>query len=77
MGSKYPSLKAREVVRALERHGFRLKAQKGSHAKYTKHEDKKRRNVTVPIHNDDIDKGTLKQIIIQSGLTIDEFMGKL
>jgi hypothetical protein len=35
MGEKYPVLKSRELISALERKGFYFKSQKGSHAKYT------------------------------------------
>ena len=32
------------------------------------------RGVTVPVHNKDLRKGTLRSIVKQSGLTVDEFI---
>ena len=34
MSSKYPILKPREIIAALESFGFAYKSQKGSHVKY-------------------------------------------
>jgi predicted RNA binding protein YcfA (HicA-like mRNA interferase family) len=36
MGSKYPIMKPREVIKKLESMGFKHQSQKGSHAKYNK-----------------------------------------
>ena len=59
MGSKYPVLKSLEVIKRLKRHGFILKSQKGSHAKYVKIENAKPTlSVIVPMHYE-IDKSTL------------------
>ena len=76
MGSKYPSLKSSEVIKRLMQFGFVLKSQKGSHAKYVhKAAGLPTRTVIVPMH-DEILKWTLRNILLQAGLTIEEFMGK-
>jgi len=76
MGSKYPALKSSEVVRRLIQFGFVFKSQKGSHAKYTKKlAGRPTRTVIVPMH-DEISKWTLRKILLQAGLSIEEFMGK-
>ena len=76
MASKYPVLQASEVVRVLEQLGFMFKSKKGSHAKYaTKGNPKK--SAIVPIHSSDIPKGTLKSILEQANISLDEFMSKL
>lgn len=68
MPSKYPVYSSTEVVKKLERLRFELVSQKGSHRKYRK--DNK--TVIVPMHNE-IAKGTLKSILMQAGITLDEF----
>ena len=75
MASKYPVLKASEVVRALERLGFIFKSKNGSHAKYVKiPEGKPKQTAIVPIHSSDIPKGTLQSILEQAGIPLSEFM---
>jgi predicted RNA binding protein YcfA (HicA-like mRNA interferase family) len=47
MTPRLPQLSSREIIRLLERHGFSLERQSGSHAVY-RHPDG--RWTTVPIH---------------------------
>lgn len=68
--SKLPVLRAREVVAALQRAGFVIHHQTGSHARL-RHSDG--RSVTVPVHAGDVPLGTLRRIIAQTGMTLDEF----
>jgi len=76
MGSKYPVLKPQEVISILETFGFSHKSQKGSHVKYVKTEkDKPTKTVIIPMH-DEIAKGTLKSILSQAGLTLEEFLAE-
>jgi len=67
---KLPALKPKVAIRALERAGFSFISQKGSHCLYVKGNI----GLTIPIHNKDLKRGTLHQIIKQSGLTIEEFL---
>ena len=67
---KLPILKPRKVSKALERAGFILARQKGSHRIYIKD----RLGVMIPYHNKDLKPKTLKHIIKQSGLEIEEFI---
>ena len=77
MGAKYPILTPQEIIRVLQTFGFVNKTQKGSHAKYIKTEKgKPTRTVIIPMHNE-VAKGTLKSILEQAGLTLDEFIKKL
>jgi len=71
--AKLPIVKPKQVIRALQRAGFYIHRQVGSHARLIHPIDPARR-VTVPIHNEDIPKGTLSSIIKQAGLTVDEFI---
>ncbi|MGD8794154.1 MAG: type II toxin-antitoxin system HicA family toxin [Anaerolineae bacterium] len=70
---KLPTLKAREVVSALKRAGFYEARQRGGHLQL------KRGNllVTVPMHSGDLNPGTLRSIIRQARMTVDEFLALL
>jgi len=70
--SRLPSVKPREVIRALEKGGFTLKRIRGSH--YILKNDSTSRTISVPYHNRNMKKGTLRRIIKESGLTREEFL---
>jgi predicted RNA binding protein YcfA (HicA-like mRNA interferase family) len=67
-----PVLTAKQVVSGLERNGFVLARQKGSHATYRNPDG---RIAVVPMHSGDIKRGTLRSILRQSGLDIDSLVG--
>ena len=67
-----PVLKPQEVVRALGRAGFYIHHQTGSHARLI-HKTRPELRVTIPIHSKDIPKGTLRRILKQADLTVEEF----
>ena len=72
MNDKLPQLKAREIERALRRDGWEIRDQTGSHLQMT-HSSKPGR-VTIPIHKGrDVKPGTVRAIISQAGLTVEEF----
>lgn len=61
--------KVREIVRILERHGFKLDRQKGSHRRFVGVVHGRTRRVTVSGNpNDDVAKSTMASIRRQSGL---------
>lgn len=70
---KLPRLSGREVIKILSKQGFKVARQKGSHIILVKESDKGKKAVVVPNHNE-VDKGTLLEIIRQSGLTRNEFL---
>jgi len=72
MKRELPSLKPRELVAVLEKSGFLIKRQTGSHVILYKPGIP--RPISVPVHTKDLPKGTLRAIIRQSNLTIDEFL---
>jgi predicted RNA binding protein YcfA (HicA-like mRNA interferase family) len=76
MTGRLPSLKPREVVRALQRAGFIISRTSGSHCRLI-HPADNRRKVTVPLHNEDLKRGTLRSIITQAGFTVSEFINLL
>jgi predicted RNA binding protein YcfA (HicA-like mRNA interferase family) len=73
---RLPALRPKEVIKALERTGFFIHHQTGSHVAMRHPEDKMLR-VTVPLHSRDIKIGTLRSILKQAGLTVEEFKGLL
>ncbi|MBI3051853.1 type II toxin-antitoxin system HicA family toxin [Candidatus Woesearchaeota archaeon] len=73
---KLPRLSGPEVIKALSKAGFKAARQRGSHIILVKEIEGGRKAVVVPNHKE-IDKGTLLEIIRQSGLTRTEFLGLL
>ena len=67
---RLPALKPRKVVKVLERAGFSFVRQRGSHRIYGKDNI----GITIPWHNTDLKKGTLRNIIKQAGLTTKDFL---
>ena len=72
--SSLPRLSGRECVRALERVGFALVRQKGSHMILVR--ELPSSQIVVPDHRE-LDSGTLRAIIRHSGLGVDEFRALL
>jgi predicted RNA binding protein YcfA (HicA-like mRNA interferase family) len=63
-----PSLRGEQVVRALERAGFKVARVTGSHH-IMRHSDG--RGTTVPVHSGrDVAKGTLRGILYDVGMTV-------
>lgn len=69
MPSKYPVLTPNEVITKLEKKNFVFISQKGSHRKYSDGVHV----VIIPMH-DEIAKGTLKSILQQAEISLEEFM---
>jgi len=69
---KLPVVSGREVRRALERGGFVFNRQSGSHV-ILEHPET-RRFASVPTHSaEDLPPGTLRGILRQAGVTVEEF----
>jgi predicted RNA binding protein YcfA (HicA-like mRNA interferase family) len=75
MKKELPSLKPKELVAVLERAGFSLKRHTGSHAILYKSGIP--RPISIPVHPKDLPKGTLRAIIRQANLTVDDFLNLL
>lgn len=69
--SKLPQISGRECLKALEKRGFYLRRQEGSHMILRRNDPFAQ--VVVPDHKQ-LDRGTLRAIIRQSGLSVDEFV---
>ncbi|MFL6798158.1 MAG: type II toxin-antitoxin system HicA family toxin [Xanthobacteraceae bacterium] len=76
MTNRLPSLRPKDVVRALERAGFVVARRSGSHCRLI-HQSDPTRKVTLPIHSEDLKRGTLRAIIAQAGFTVAEFIALL
>jgi len=69
--TRLPGISGRECIKALEKAGFHFKRQEGSHIILRR--DEPFAQVVVPEH-DELDRGTLRAIIRQASLSVDEFL---
>jgi predicted RNA binding protein YcfA (HicA-like mRNA interferase family) len=72
MRQELPVLRPRQIVTALEKAGFEVRRQTGSHIIMYKSDI--RYPISIPQHARDLPKGTLRTIIRQAGLTVEEFL---
>ena len=73
--SVLPRVSGREVVKALAKVGYEQDRQRGSHI-ILRRETYPHRRVVVPDYKE-VAKGTLRSIIRETGLTVDEFKALL
>jgi len=69
--SKLPVVSGKQLCKILAKMGYLADHQTGSHI-ILRHENPPHRRLTVPNHKE-IAKGTLRAVIRQTGLTLDEF----
>ena len=74
--AKLPRIPSLLAIRALKRAHFYEFHQSGSHIQL-RHLDNPSLRITIPFHRKDLTPKTLKSIIKQAGLTVDEFIGLL
>ncbi len=72
--AKLPKISGRECVNALQKEGFYIRRQRGSHI--IMRCDDLFSQVVVPDHKQ-LDRGTLRAIIRQAGLSVEEFVNNL
>jgi predicted RNA binding protein YcfA (HicA-like mRNA interferase family) len=70
--TKVPSLPYDQVIRALQRDGWVVVRQKGSHVRVQKHTPAETLKLTIPAHRP-IKRSTLSHILKQAKLTVGEF----
>lgn len=68
--SKLPRVSGQECVKALQRAGFEIKRQKGDHVFMQRRDPPA--ITTLPQHRE-LDRGTLRAILNQAKLTVEEF----
>ena len=69
---KLPVISGLKVIKALSKIGYKIDHQTGSHIILRNQEEPYRR-LTVPKHIE-LAKGTLRAIIRQAGITVEEFV---
>jgi len=74
MPPRLPVLKPKEALRALQKAGFEVHHQSGSHAQL-RHPEKPHLRITVPRHDRfDLPLPVLKSILRQAEMTVEEFL---
>jgi len=74
--TELPSVRADRLIRALSRGGFFVHHTTGSHY-VLKHLDHPAVRVVVPYHAGDVKRGTLRNILRQANLTVDDLIALL
>ena len=72
--SKLPVVSGSECIKALGKVGFEVYRQRGSHIVLVRKSPPAQ--TTIPNHKE-LDRGTLRAIIRQTGLTVEEFVALL
>ena len=74
--SKVPSLDYTQILRALQRDGWVVVRQRGSHIRLHKRLPEEVLKLTVPAHRP-VKRSTLAKILKQARLSVDEFLALL
>lgn len=72
MSPRLPAVRPRQLVRVLERKGWRLDRTTGSHQIFV--HDVVRHPIVVPMHSKDIGRGLLVRILQDAEISRDEFL---
>ena len=70
-----PRVSGREIVKAMHKLGYEFDRQRGSHI-ILRQSAAPHRRLTVPDHRE-VAKGTLRSILREAGVTVDELKGLL
>ena len=76
MTPKLPVISGKELIAALEKFGYAVVRQKGSHVRLRHLSDSQRLPVTVPLHKE-IAFGTLRRILRDAEITVDQIRSAL
>jgi predicted RNA binding protein YcfA (HicA-like mRNA interferase family) len=74
--SKVPSLSYSQIIRALQRDGWTVVRQRGSHIRLHKRVGDELLKLTVPAHRP-VKRSTLSHILKQARLEVDDFIDLL
>lgn len=69
--SKLPVVSGRDAIRAFTKVGYDVDHQTGSHV-ILRHRDRPHRRLSVPDHRE-LARGTLRKLIREAGLTVEQF----
>jgi predicted RNA binding protein YcfA (HicA-like mRNA interferase family) len=75
MFARLPGVRAKDLMRALEKAGFDVIRQKVSHV--TLHNAESEKTALIPMHSGEFPRWLLKKITKDAGLSKDEFRGYL
>jgi predicted RNA binding protein YcfA (HicA-like mRNA interferase family) len=75
MSKPLPAIKPTELIRALEKAGWDILRHKGSHL--VMHKSKSLNILVIPMHNRDLPKGTLRGILNDADMSVEELIGHL
>jgi predicted RNA binding protein YcfA (HicA-like mRNA interferase family) len=73
---RLPRITSRRLIRVLLKAGFYLHHQTGSHINL-RHHEKVHLRIVVPQHSGDLAPKTIKSIIVQAEMTVEEFVALL
>lgn len=71
--SKVPSLPYTKIIRALQRNGWTVVRQRGSHIRLQKRVEDEVLKLTVPAHRP-VKRSTLSRILKQARLDVEDFL---
>jgi predicted RNA binding protein YcfA (HicA-like mRNA interferase family) len=72
--SKLPQVSGKDTIKVLQKIGFKMLSQKGSHVKMVRRMDDQHQTVIIPMHKI-IKRGTLRNGILKPiNLTVDQFV---
>jgi predicted RNA binding protein YcfA (HicA-like mRNA interferase family) len=71
---KLPRVSGVEAIKAFSRLGWHVARQRGSHVTLAK--EGAQLILTVPLHRE-LDRGTLRRLIREAGITVEEFLDAL
>ena len=71
--TKVPSLPCTQIIRALQRDGWTVVRQRGSHIRLQKRAGNEVLKITVPAHRP-VKRSTLARILKEARLGVDEFL---
>lgn len=72
--SKLRIISGKQCIKTLEKFGYVIYRQRGSHVTLVRKDPPSQ--TTVPIHKE-LDKGTLRAILRQTGISVEDFTGHL
>jgi predicted RNA binding protein YcfA (HicA-like mRNA interferase family) len=74
--SRMPRVTARRMLAALQRAGFVVIRSKGSH-RFLQHRTDATRRTVIAVHSGDVPEGTVRDILKQAKLSVEEFVALL
>jgi predicted RNA binding protein YcfA (HicA-like mRNA interferase family) len=75
--SKLPAVSPDDCIKALQKAGFHITRQRGSHVQMRRDSPQPARTVPVPTGKKTLPRGTLSAILRQAGLSREEFLNLL